>query len=90
MKSLATELYRKLTLNQFLVTTCKDSLFDKEIMSLTEVDRIDTKKPKALSASLLTVLCASIKLHFLASLDEAKLGSQKDIIAFSGSLEPFP
>lgn len=56
----------------------------------TEVNVIDTEQTQTLVAGLLGEFERAIDFRkALATLDEAKLGSQEDVVSFASTLEPF-
>ena len=58
---------------------------------LTEINRLNTKTPKTLRTSLLTVRARAINLEgTCATRNEPELGRKEDLIALPSALEPFP
>lgn len=56
---------------------------------LTEINRVNTEKPKTFVTSFLAVLARAINFQVLATLDESKFCCNEYIIALAGALEPF-
>lgn len=62
----------------------------REGRRLTEINRVNSKKPKTLLTSLFAIRGRAVDLQGLATLDEPELGRKEDLITLSRPFKPFP